>query len=129
MRSKSPYSKFLKWCATECLHIQDALAITEYRVSFAVEPSVFNTPNTAFEISTEYPYKDALICWDTDTVKLWKNSPEEITRSLLHEMLHLVVHPLLNVAEKRYATESECREAVEHVVDHLTNVLLSSFSK
>ncbi len=62
--------------------------------------------------------------WDN----YWKLTEENIKRCAFHEVIELLLAPLVNCAESRYVSENEIDEQAHTVIRTLENVLWKKYS-
>lgn len=121
-KKQDRYGKFTDWCLDECWRIQKHLQITSYRINIRLKPEK-TTDDYAFEITCGYPYQNATLKWKEETYDEWLKDKKAITVYLLHEMIHILVQPIIEIARSRYVTDPQINDADEELTDRLTNVL------
>lgn len=116
-----PYRAFVQWCVDECERIAKNLDLTSVVVKMELEPT--ENVEWSFEVHPGYPYQHALIKWRTDQFQLWKKDRKRISKVLLHEMIHVLLAPVMHVAGERWATTEVLHMAGEELTDKLTQIL------
>ena len=86
-------------------------------------------PNASASINVEYPYKKFRVSLQEDSLKkmyggkltdpLWENLEE----CIFHEILHVVMWKIVNIAQMRYTSEREITDIDEETVDQLTHII------
>ncbi len=94
------------------------------------QPSHSEYKEAGMSIDVEFPYKKFKVSIQEDTVKKCKTEPlsnrgfwENIENGALHECLHVLVWRLAELANRRFTTQQDIRDADEELTDHLTHVI------
>lgn len=81
-------------------------------------------------ISVEFPYKKFTISIQQDSVDKARNQSlsntgywENVETSIFHEVIHILVWRLSEIAGRRYTTPTDVNDAEEELTDHLAHLI------
>lgn len=117
MKGQKEFEKFAYGVLKE---YQPKLLLTHFHIDIEARKSA-----NYLEVDNRVPYLDPAIGYNPERVlKDWNDGKkEELKRSLIHELFHVLTDPLFNMGGDRYATKDHYNQMREHTVDHLANII------
>ncbi len=134
LRPKKPLKKnkdIEDFIANVVFEIQKKLCIAGYKlfVFMPDDEGWRDDAEASYTIRVEYPYKKIKLSVQRSTVEKLRNIPITShyfinnTHSLIHEMVHVILWDLVEVAQARCITRREIDDMDEKTTDHLANVI------
>ena len=120
IKEEKKYAKFVMWCLDEFWRIQKFLNLENYRVKMERLPNL-NYENAYLEITLSHPYQESRLKFALKAFEDWQEKQyKDVSQALIHEALHLLVHPLSTAGSTRYIAHEQIKYFTEELVDKLT---------
>jgi hypothetical protein len=114
---------FEKWALKVINEHMETLNLQAYRL-LGLKYGNGDGDGAFFRVSNNYPYKNISIIYYDETLTMFDNKEFDTLRyGLMHELVHIVCAEIQVKAQRR-STEVEVNDSVEHLVDHITNVVM-----
>lgn len=114
-----------KWALPTLRKYQKVLLLDDYLLKFQYSKDV--TEDEYMHSIVRFPYKDIIIKYGARAITGWKEKDKQtIKEVLIHELAHTLTNPLYEKSRRRYVSKDEIIDANEHLVDHITNIIIKA---
>lgn len=103
-----------------------------FYVLFPGDPGFRENQDAGASITVEFPYKKFRISIQQDSMEKMRTEPlsnkafwRNIESSIFHEVIHILVWRISELAARRFTTQEDIREADEELTDHFTHLIHS----
>lgn len=120
-------NNFREWLKVAVPEMAKLILVDFVKISFEFHDGKSSgTPDGAiFAIEHSREYHRATINVFPDAVEMWNNQEfSEIISCLIHELSHINTSPLAALAQARYVSRDEVREAVESLTETIANYIM-----
>lgn len=102
------------------------LAGWEIYIGHEFESPVSGHPTRMFSVSSNVRYLNSTIWIWEYTYELWKANPKdkELDLALVHELCHILIAPLCDLAGERFASEDKLGELNDQLSESIARIIM-----